>query len=169
MRPPTASRREPTQTVKTKKIPRNHVKSEATDKHPAQVEVYHEDVVVGYWRTTKFSGALPSRRVNELLERVEKLSRPWFAREEANNIDTEDQRVGEKVFRYLFSQTGMSDPSQSQRQCASVSFAQAGRADLAFDANCLILWESARLSVRFRLKTGRHSAGSNPAPAIQGG
>src|SRR5690242_8560261 len=51
---------EPMQTIKTKKIPRNHVKAEATEKHPAQVEVYYEDVVVGTWRTTKFSGALPA-------------------------------------------------------------------------------------------------------------
>jgi hypothetical protein len=50
---------EPVQTSKTKKIPRNHVKAEATEKHPAQVEVYHEDVVVGQWKTVKFSGALP--------------------------------------------------------------------------------------------------------------
>jgi hypothetical protein len=35
------------------------VKAEATEKHPAQVEVYHEDVVVGQWKTVKFSGALP--------------------------------------------------------------------------------------------------------------
>ena len=41
----------PTQTVRTKKIPRNHVKAEATKEHAAQVEVYYEDVPVGYWRT----------------------------------------------------------------------------------------------------------------------
>jgi hypothetical protein len=51
---------EPAQTAKTKKIPRNHVKAEATEKHPAQVEVYYDDVVVGTWRTVKFSGALPT-------------------------------------------------------------------------------------------------------------
>ena len=94
---------EPVQTVKTKKIPRNHVKAEATDKHPAQVEVYHEDVIVGYWRTTKFSGALPTKRVNELLERVETLQEAVkFAREEANNTQAKDQKVGETLFRYLF-------------------------------------------------------------------
>jgi hypothetical protein len=90
------------QTVKTKKIPRNHVKAEATEKHPAQVEVYYEDVVVGYWRTLKFSGALPQKRVNELLERVERLQQAVkFAREEANAIEAEEQRVGEKLFAYL--------------------------------------------------------------------
>jgi hypothetical protein len=95
---------EPVQTVKTKKIPRNHVKAEATDKHPAQVEVYYEDVVVGHWRTVKFSGALPAQRVNELLGRVERLQQAVkFAREEANNIEAEERKVGEAVFRYLFS------------------------------------------------------------------
>lgn len=95
---------EPVQTLKTKKIPRNHVKAEATEKHPAQVEVYYEDVVVGNWRTVKFSGALPAKRVHELLSRVERLQEAVkFAREEANNIEVEEQKMGEKVFQYLFS------------------------------------------------------------------
>lgn len=94
---------EPIQTLRTKKIPRNHVKAEATEKHPAQVEVYYEDVAIGYWRTVKFSGALPARRINELLERVERLQQAVkFAREEANNSATTDQKVGERVFNFLF-------------------------------------------------------------------
>ncbi|WP_344620071.1 hypothetical protein [Dactylosporangium salmoneum] len=94
---------EPTQTTRTKKIPRNHVKAEATEKHPAQVEVYYEDVVIGYWKTIKFSGALPAKRVNELVERVEKLQAAVkFAREEANAVEVVEQETGEKVFRYLF-------------------------------------------------------------------
>jgi hypothetical protein len=95
---------EPVQTVKTKKIPRNHVKAEATDKHPAQVEVYYEDVVVGYWRTIKFSGALPAKRVNELIERVEQLQQAVkFAREEANNAEVVDMKIGERIFNFLIS------------------------------------------------------------------
>lgn len=94
---------EPVQTTRTKKVPRNHVKAEATEKHPAQVEVYYEDVIVGYWRTVKFSGSLPARRVNELLTRVEKLQEAVkFAREEANSIEVTEQKLGEKVFNYLF-------------------------------------------------------------------
>src|SRR5262249_49773686 len=58
-------------TVKTKKVPRNHVKAAATDKHPAQVDVYYEDVPVGRWSTVKSSGALPATRVRELVERIE--------------------------------------------------------------------------------------------------
>ncbi len=95
---------EPVQTTRTKKIPRNHVKAEATEKHPAQVEVYYEDVIVGTWRTVRFSGALPAKRVNELLARVERLQEAVkIAREEANNLEVKEQKVGEKFFQYLFS------------------------------------------------------------------
>jgi len=94
---------EPVQTLRTRKVPRNHVKAEATDKHPAQVEVYYEDVTVGYWRTVKFSGALPAQRINDMLQRVERLQEAVkFAREEANNVEATDQKIGDKVFGYLF-------------------------------------------------------------------
>ncbi|MFE9395964.1 hypothetical protein [Streptomyces flavidovirens] len=94
---------DPVRTLRTKKVPRNHVKAEATDKHPAQVDVYYEDIPVGYWTTVKFSGALTARRVNELLERVEKLQQAVkFAREEANGAEVVDRRVGDAVFGYLF-------------------------------------------------------------------
>ncbi|MFI6345122.1 hypothetical protein [Streptomyces sp. NPDC050560] len=90
-------------TIRTKKVPRNHVKAEATEKHPAQVEVYYEDVPIGYWTTVKFSGALPARRVNELLDRVERLQKAVkYAREEANGVEVTDRRVGDAVFGYLF-------------------------------------------------------------------
>ena len=91
------------QTVRTKKIPRNHVKAEATKEHPAQVEVFYEDMSQGWWSTIKFSGALPAQRVNELLSRVEKLQQAIkFAREEANGMEVEQQKVGERIFGYLF-------------------------------------------------------------------
>lgn len=96
----------PVMTTRTKKVPRNHVKAEATDKHPAQVEVYYEDVVVGHWRTVKFSGALPAKRIKELLERVDRLQQAVkYAREEANNLEVTDQQVADKVFGYLFADT----------------------------------------------------------------
>lgn len=58
------------QTTKTKKVLKNHVKAEATKEHPAQVETYTEDVVVGYWTTVKFSGAIPAKEKNEILGRI---------------------------------------------------------------------------------------------------
>jgi hypothetical protein len=96
-------RTEAVRTIRTRKVPRNHVKAEATEHHPAQVEVFYEDVPVGYWSTTKFSGALPARRVNELTDRVEKLQAAVkFAREEANSAEVTEERVGDAVFGYLF-------------------------------------------------------------------
>lgn len=92
-----------TQTVRTKKVPKNWVKAEATDKHPAQVEIFHEDVIVGTWSTKKFSGALPAERVQELTSRVEALQTAVkFAREEANSKEITDSYIGSQVFDYLF-------------------------------------------------------------------
>jgi hypothetical protein len=46
---------------------------------------------------------LPANRVNELLSRIEKLQEAVkFAREEANNMEVTEQKVGAKVFQYLF-------------------------------------------------------------------
>ncbi|ASY34008.1 MULTISPECIES: DUF7873 family protein [Streptomyces] len=96
-------RTDPVRTVRTRKVPRNHVKAEATEHHPAQVEVYYEDIPVGYWTTVKFSGALPARRVNELLDRAERLLQAVrFAREEANAAEIEDRRAGAALLGYLF-------------------------------------------------------------------
>lgn len=90
------------ETTRTKKIPRNHVKAPATDKHPAQVEIYTEDVIVGRWATTKFSGAIQTSRRNELVVRVEKLiDAVRFAREAANTTPVTDIHVGETIFGFL--------------------------------------------------------------------
>lgn len=94
----------PVQTVRTKKVPKNWVKAEATDKHPAQVEVFHEDVLVGTWTKIDSSGAIPATRKSELLNRIEKLQTAVkFAREEANSLEITDFEAGSQVFSYLFS------------------------------------------------------------------
>ena len=97
---------DPVETTATKKVPRNHVKWEPPDpsyKQPAQVETFHEDVVVGYWTKIDYSGAIPEDRRRELVERAEKLLRAVrFAREKANSMEVEQVRVGADVFDYLF-------------------------------------------------------------------
>lgn len=92
-----------TTTHRTKKVLRNHVKAEATDKHPAQVDVYTEDETVGYWKLTRFSGALPVPLRDQWKEKVRKLQAAVkFAREEANSLPVENVSTGDAVFRYLF-------------------------------------------------------------------
>lgn len=93
---------ETTETTKTKKVPKTHVKYEATEHHPAQTEMYHEDVVVGRWRTLKFSAAIPAQEKNQLLVRVEKLrDGVKLAREEANAIEAVDTKYGDAIFDYI--------------------------------------------------------------------
>jgi hypothetical protein len=91
------------ETTKTKKVPRNHVKAEATKEHPAQVDVYYEDIVVGHWKTTKFSGAIPAGRARLYLDRVEELQRAVKqARELANSIEVEELKVGSQILDHIF-------------------------------------------------------------------
>ena len=93
----------PVQTVRSKKVPRNHVLAAATDRHPAQVQVWHEDVAVGTWTTVKRSGALPAREVAEALNRVGKLQDAVKqAREAANSVEVQDLKVGSTLMDYVF-------------------------------------------------------------------
>jgi hypothetical protein len=92
----------PVQTMRPKKIPRNHVVAEATAQHPAQVQVYMEDVPAGDWTTVKFSGAMPAARVKQLLARCAELQRAVkYAREEANAMEITDRKCGEEIFSWL--------------------------------------------------------------------
>lgn len=93
-----------TTTNRTKKVYRNHVKAEATERHPAQVEIYTEDETVGYWDLVKFSGAVPPARVRELSARVSELQvAVKHAREKANSREIDAQHVGEVLMDYVLS------------------------------------------------------------------
>ena len=91
------------ETTKTKKVLKNHIKADATDKHPAQVETFSEDVIVGTWKTRKFSGAIPAVRHKQLMDRVTELQKAIkYAREYANAAAAPDAKIGEAIFGYLF-------------------------------------------------------------------
>lgn len=93
---------EPAQTIRTKKVPRTLVKVEATDRFPAQVDVYPEDVQVGTWRIVKYSGAMSADQVRTLVRRAEDLLEAVkFAREAANAVDVLDLKIGKPIFDYL--------------------------------------------------------------------
>lgn len=95
-------RTEPTDTTRSKKVLKNHVKAPATDKHPAQVDTYTVDEVVGTWKTTRLSGAVHLTRQRELVDRANKLiDAVKLAVEEANRLDVEQQHVTEAAFTYL--------------------------------------------------------------------
>jgi hypothetical protein len=93
---------QPVETTRTKKIPRNHIKYDATDKHPAQVEMYTEDIIVGTWTKTDFSSAIPVKEKKDLLTRVNQLQDAVkAAREEANSLEITQQRTS-ALLDYVF-------------------------------------------------------------------
>jgi hypothetical protein len=93
---------EPTVSNRTKKVPRILVKAEATDKHPAQVEVYHEDVKIGEWSATKLSSAIPADKKKAMVARVVALQDAVkVAREKANSTEIEQKKVGENILKYI--------------------------------------------------------------------
>lgn len=95
-------RAKPEETFRTKKVPKAFVKAPATDKHPAQVDTFTEDVIIGTWQKVVFSGAFPAGRKAELLARLETLKEAVkLAREYANQAVVVPRTVGAPIFDYL--------------------------------------------------------------------
>jgi len=89
-------------TVRTKKVMKPVVLYPATDKHPAQVKEATEDMLVGKWSNTKYSGALSVAQQNDYLAKIEKLQiAVKFAREQANECPVQKQEVAKAIFSYL--------------------------------------------------------------------
>jgi hypothetical protein len=99
---PGQHRTAPVETTSNDTVYFNHVLAEATEHHPAQVQVMKREEVVGFWTTVKFSGAMPARGKRRSLDRLTELrTAVRFAREEANTTDVTDHSEGEAIFRWL--------------------------------------------------------------------
>ena len=97
----------PTETHRTKKTQRPIVLYDATDKHPAQTELFQEDVLAGYWTTIKYTTRVPAVAKAAMLERVEKLrDAVRVAREKANAADVPSRKMGDDLIGYLFEPMG---------------------------------------------------------------
>lgn len=93
---------QPRETHRTQKVPRVLEKAPATDKHPAQTEVFHIDEVVGYWEQTKQSGATRATVVREMRDRAEKVrDAVRVARTQANQAEVDDKRVAKPVLDFV--------------------------------------------------------------------
>lgn len=90
-------------TAKTKKVNKPIVLYDATDKHPAQTQLVQEDQTIGYWETTKMSGAISPPAQRLLVERIEKLQKAVkFAREQGNMVEAPEQAIGARVLGWIF-------------------------------------------------------------------
>jgi hypothetical protein len=93
---------DPKETYKTKKVFRNHVLAEATDKHPAQVQVYNEDLRTGTWTTKRWSGMVTPAEKAAVLARLDKLSQAVKrARQRANDAEVQSAQIGNVLFNYI--------------------------------------------------------------------
>ena len=96
-------RSEPVKTHKTKKLQKPIVLYDATPEHAAQTQLITEDVIIGHWTTIKFSGALPRPDKKRMLDRIRVLQDAVkFAREQANSMEVNEQKVGRKVLDFVF-------------------------------------------------------------------
>lgn len=94
----------PVVTYRTAKTTKGVVLSPATDKHPAQVEKVTEDVTIGEFATTRFSGALHPGTKAKYLAKIDKLiEAAKDARMRANQQEVDKVEIGEKVFGYIHS------------------------------------------------------------------
>lgn len=93
----------PAITQRTSKVQKPIVLFPATKEHPAQTQLVTEDIVAGYWETTKLSGAMPLTEKKKLLDKIRKLKEAIIlAREEANKTDVvPKQNWAEKLFEYV--------------------------------------------------------------------
>lgn len=90
-------------TTRTKKVPRAFTKAPATDKHPAQVDVFNEDVIVGNWNKVDISGAISIKERDAMLKKVDALrDAVKTAREEANSIEVKKIDIGKSITNYIF-------------------------------------------------------------------
>lgn len=89
--------------IRTQKVQKPLVMYEATDKHPAQVQMVTEDVKVGKVLGRKFSGAVTSARAAEILGRVDELLRAVKrARQRANTQPVTKDKIASKLFDFMF-------------------------------------------------------------------
>jgi len=93
---------EPIMKHKTEKTLRYTVMVPSTDKHPAQVEKWYEDVPIGQSITNTWSGMISPAKKSELLERVDMLTHSIKqARMRANETEVVKFDIGQKLLDFI--------------------------------------------------------------------
>lgn len=89
--------------VKTAKTFMHKVLYEATDKHPAQIEKWEEQVAVGKYITNTTCGMLSPAEKSIYLGRIDKLIQAVKkARMQANMVGVQPVTCGDEIFKYIF-------------------------------------------------------------------
>ena len=95
-------RKHPEQKFRTAKTFKHTILVAATDKHPAQLEKWQEDINVGKYITESWSGMLTPSEKSEMLGRVDTLARAVkTARQRANCKEVENINVCKPLVNYI--------------------------------------------------------------------
>jgi hypothetical protein len=87
---------------KTEKTVKHKVLYDATDKHPAQIEKWNEDVPVARIETRNISGMLTPLRKSEILGRLDRLlAAVKQARQRATTVEVENLHIAKGMFAYV--------------------------------------------------------------------
>jgi hypothetical protein len=88
--------------TRTAKQYRNHVKAEATDKFPAQIELYTAEVPIGMYTTDRFSGAITPAQKSDLLAKADQLLRAVKqARQRANATPVTEKKIASVLIDFI--------------------------------------------------------------------
>ena len=91
------------ESIRTRKVQRPIVLYDATENHPAQTQLITEDISVGVWDTTKFSGAITQDQKRKIVRRIVALQEAVKqAREQANQIEVQQRKEGSDIMRFIF-------------------------------------------------------------------
>ncbi len=90
-------------TYKTKKVPNSMIAAPATPEHPAQVHIWNDEINIGTYTTTKFSGCMKAVEKQELLNKVTILKQAvQIALQEANSTVIKEQYFGKIIMEFIF-------------------------------------------------------------------
>jgi hypothetical protein len=93
----------PEETDATQKRPCNHLLAEATEHHPAQVQVFMDDVKVGVDIKQTHSGAMTPDDKQAMLDRIAALKQAIKASmESAKALDLVPANIGEDIVAFIF-------------------------------------------------------------------
>lgn len=87
---------------RTAKIVKPLILHPGTDKHPPQVDKISEDVPVGNWSITYYSGLVTPAEKSQMLSRLDMvLEGVKKARARANDIEVNNLHIGKRIFAFL--------------------------------------------------------------------
>lgn len=95
----------PEERNRTRKVPRFKVLYEATPQHPAQIDKWDDTEIIGRYVTQYFSGAIPSSKKSEILERLdEMIISIKKARQKANEVKIDqNNKIANKILGAILS------------------------------------------------------------------